>query len=96
MILIESPSLISIFTGNSRLQDSQGFTYHVQRKRKKTTYRLCSARINENACKASTIEKDGTFNGGKNTHNHTVEGECNSKDSEVDYAPGSAHEVNCT
>ena len=63
---------------------------------KKKTYRLCSARINENACKASTIEKDGTFNGGKNTHNHTVEGECNSKDSEVDYAPGSAHEVNCT
>lgn len=51
--------------------------------------------MNENACKASTIEKDGTFNGGKNTHNHTVEGECNSKDSEVDYAPGSAHEVNC-
>lgn len=58
-------------------------------------YWFCFVWINENVCKVLIIEKDGIFNGGKNMYNYIVEGECNSKDLEVDYVLGLVYEVNC-
>ena len=59
--------------GKTILVDSLGFTYNLQSKRSYATYWQCTVRPKGNACKASVTERDGTFQGGKNAHNHAVE-----------------------
>ena len=49
-------------------------TYHlVNAKRSYVTYWQCTVRPKGNPCKASVAERDGTFQAGKNSHNHSVE-----------------------
>ncbi len=55
------------------LVDSVGFTYNVHSKRTYTTYWQCTVRPKGNPCKASVIERNGSFQAGKSVHNHNVE-----------------------
>ena len=58
--------------GRAMLVDSLRFTYNVNAKRS-YTYWQCTVRAKGNPCKASVAERDGTFQAGKNSHNHTAE-----------------------
>ncbi len=55
------------------LVDSVGFTYNVHSKRTYATYWQCTVRPKGNPCKASVIERNGSFQAGKSVHNHNVE-----------------------
>ena len=55
------------------LVDSLGFTYNINAKRPYATYWQCTVRPKSNPCKASVTERDGTFQVGKNSHNHASE-----------------------
>ena len=59
--------------GRAMLVDSLGFTYNVSAKRSYATYWQCTVRPKGNPCKASVVERDGAFQAGKNSHNHTAE-----------------------
>ena len=59
--------------GRAMLVDSLGFTYNVNAKRSYATYWQCTVRPKGNPCKASVAERDGTFQAGKNSHNHSAE-----------------------
>jgi hypothetical protein len=55
------------------LLDSVGFTYNVHSKRSYATYWQCTVRPKGNPCKASVIERNGTYQAGRSVHNHQVE-----------------------
>ena len=59
--------------GKAMLVDSVGFTYNINAKRSYATYWQCMVRPKGNPCKASVAERDGTFQAGKNSHNHSAE-----------------------
>ena len=59
--------------GRAMLVDSLGFTYNINAKRSYATYWQCTVRPKGNPCKASVAERDGTFQAGKNSHNHSAE-----------------------
>lgn len=59
--------------GRAMLVDSLGFTYNVNAKRSYATYWQCTVRPKGNPCKASVAGRDGTFQAGKNSHNHSAE-----------------------
>ena len=52
---------------------SIGFTYNVHSKRSYATYWQCTVRPKNNPCRASVIERNGTYQTGKSMHNHQVE-----------------------
>ena len=53
--------------------DSLGYSYNVRSKRSYATYWQCTVRPRGNACKATVIQRDGTFQAGANAHNHSSE-----------------------
>ena len=55
----------------TKLVDSLGFSYNVRSKRSYATYWQGTFRPRGNACKATVIQRDGTFQAGTNAHNHT-------------------------
>ena len=57
----------------TKLVDSLGYSYNVRSKRSYATYWQCTVRPLGNACKATVIQRDGTFQVGTNTHNHSSE-----------------------
>ena len=60
--------------GRATLVDGIGFTFNINAKRSYDTYYWqCTVRPKGNPCKASVAERDGTFQAGKNSHNHTAE-----------------------
>ena len=57
----------------TKLVDSLGYSYNVRSKRSYATYWQCTVRPRGNACKATLIQRDGTFQAGANAHNHSSE-----------------------
>ena len=57
----------------TKLVDSLGYSYNVRSKRSYATYWQCTVRPRGNACKATVIQQDGTFQAGANAHNHSSE-----------------------
>ena len=57
----------------TKLVDSLGYSYNVRSKRSYATYWQCTVRPRGNACKATVIQRDGTFQAGANAHNHSSE-----------------------
>ena len=57
----------------TKLVDSLGYSYNVRSKRSYATYWQCTVRPRGNACKATVIQRDGTFQAGANAHNHYSE-----------------------
>ena len=57
----------------TKLVDSLGYSYNVRSKRSYATYWQCTVRPRGNACKATVIQRDGTFQVGTNAHNHSSE-----------------------
>ena len=49
------------------------FPAKVYAKRSYATYWQCTVRPKGNPCKASVAERDGTFQAGKNSHNHSAD-----------------------
>ena len=59
--------------GKARLIDNLGYTYNLHHRRSYATYWQCAVRSKGNPCRASVTERDGTFQPGKNGHNHPAE-----------------------
>lgn len=59
--------------GKARLVDNLGYTYNFDHRRSYATYWQCTVRPKGNPCRASVTERDGTFQPGKNGHNHPAE-----------------------
>ena len=57
----------------TKLVDSLGYSYNVRSQRSYATYWQCTVRPRGNACKATVIQRDGTFQVGTNAHNHSSE-----------------------
>ena len=53
--------------------DNLWYTYNLLHRRSYATYWQCTVRPKENPCRASVTERDGTFQPGKNGHNHPAE-----------------------
>ena len=59
----------------TKLVDSLGYSYNVRSKWSYATYSQCTVRPRGNACKATVIQQDGTFQAGTEAHNHSSEPE---------------------
>ena len=59
--------------GKVRLADNLGYTYNFHHRRSYAAYWQCIVRPKGNRCRASVTERDGTFQPGKNNHNHPAE-----------------------
>ena len=57
----------------TKLVDSLGYSYNVRSKWSHATYWQCTVRPRGNACKATVIQQDGTFQAGTKAHNHSSE-----------------------
>ena len=57
----------------TKLVDSLGYSYNVRSKRSYAMYWQWTVRPRGNACKATVIQRDGTFQAGANAHNHSSE-----------------------
>ncbi|KAK3727606.1 hypothetical protein QZH41_012639 [Actinostola sp. cb2023] len=57
----------------NRLVDSLGFTYNVRAKRTYATYWQCTVRPKGNQCKATVVERGGSFTAGTFAHNHSAQ-----------------------
>ena len=79
--------------GGAILVDSLGFTYDVCRKTKDVIYWQCTVRPEENSCKASVTERDGTFQPGQHLHNHTAKGKTKALKNEIKLSSATANEV---
>lgn len=72
MIMEEPFQLVEEGTKRRRtkLVDSLGYNYNVTSKRSYATYWQCTHRPKGNACRASVVQRDGTFKAGNAGHNH--------------------------
>ena len=57
----------------TKLVGSLGLSYNVRSKRSYAKYWQCTVRPRGNACKATVIQRDGTFQAETNVHNHSSE-----------------------
>ena len=57
----------------TKLVDSWGYSYNVRSKWSYATYWQCTILPWGNACKATAIQQDGTFQAGTKAHNHSSE-----------------------
>ena len=57
----------------TKLVDSLGYRYNVRSKRSYATYWQSTVRPQGKVCKATVIQRDGTFQAGTNAHNHSSE-----------------------
>ena len=57
----------------TKLVDSLGYSYNVRSKWSYATYWQCTVHPRGNACKATVIQQDGTFQAGTKAHNHSSE-----------------------
>lgn len=59
--------------GRPKLIDNRGYSYGIKRRRVNATDWVCTRRPKVNPCKASVIERSGSFHLGSNAHNHAAE-----------------------
>ena len=56
--------------GKARLVDNLSYIYKFHQQKSYVTYWQCTVRPKGNPCRASVTERDGTFQPGKNYHDH--------------------------